>query len=75
MLGVTPAGIMASSATGSVSGVVRLTDLNDFISPSQSCIKPVEIPKSSKRGGTIAIEADGGYVEVSTTVLPRSNEL
>ena len=27
------------------SGALRLTDLDDFISPSQACIKPVQIPK------------------------------
>ena len=32
------------------SGALRLTDLNDFIGPSQECIKPVPVTKSKKRG-------------------------
>ena len=27
------------------SGIVQLTDLDDFITPSQECIKPVKIEK------------------------------
>jgi hypothetical protein len=30
------------------SGAVLLKDLNDFIAPSQACIKPVEIKKTSE---------------------------
>lgn len=50
--------------------VVRLTDLDDFITPGIACIKPVESAlKSEKDGteaikparGTIAIENDGRY--------------
>ena len=47
------------------SGIVQLTDLDDFITPSQECIKPVEIPKkvSSTKGAKIKIESDGSYLE------------
>ena len=47
------------------SGIVQLTDLDDFINPSQECIKPVKIEKkeTSKTGAKIKIEADGSYVE------------
>ena len=27
------------------SGILQLTDLDDFISPSQECIKPVQVEK------------------------------
>lgn len=27
-----------------------LTDLNDYIAPSQACIKPVEVSKSENQG-------------------------
>ena len=49
------------------SGVLQLTDLDDFITPSQECIKPVKIEKkpvtSSKAGAKIKIEADGSCIE------------
>ena len=47
------------------SGIVQLTDLDDFITPSQECIKPVEIPKkvTSAKGAKIKIESDGSYLE------------
>ena len=47
------------------SGIVQLTDLDDFITPSQECIKPVEIPKkiASTKGAKIKIESDGSYFE------------
>lgn len=49
------------------SGVIQLTDLNDFITPSQECIKPVKIEKtkSSKGRAAIKVEADGSYSQVN----------
>ncbi|KAJ1914883.1 Cytosolic Fe-S cluster assembly factor nar1 [Mycoemilia scoparia] len=49
----------------SFSGGVRLTDLNDFIAPSQECIKPVEVKKTSATKSTVEIGSDGGYYEVT----------
>ena len=48
------------------SSALRLTDLNDFITPSQECIKPVEIKKKPERKGLskIQIANDGDYMEV-----------
>lgn len=47
------------------SGVLQLTDLDDFITPSQECIKPVEIKKiSTGTGAKIKIESDGSYVQI-----------
>ena len=46
------------------SGALKLAGLDDFITPSQACTKPVEIPKASTKRGFIAIEEDGKYVEV-----------
>ena len=47
------------------SGVLQLTDLNDFITPSQECIKPVQVERANiktKAGSAaIKIEADGYY--------------
>lgn len=46
------------------SGALQLTDLDDFITPSQECIKPVEIKKSNT-GAKIKIQ-DDGYYETSS---------
>uniref|UniRef100_UPI0037E7746E cytosolic Fe-S cluster assembly factor narfl n=1 Tax=Semicossyphus pulcher TaxID=241346 RepID=UPI0037E7746E len=48
------------------SGVLQLTDLDDFITPSQECVKPVKLEK--KQGKSVAkiqIEDDGSYVQVN----------
>ncbi|KAG9297533.1 hypothetical protein G9A89_001473 [Geosiphon pyriformis] len=49
------------------SGAVFLTDLNDYIAPSQACIKPVEVKKTKADFTAAAIKIDdsGGYYEVS----------
>ncbi|KAJ7901844.1 iron hydrogenase [Mycena olivaceomarginata] len=52
------------------SGALTLTDLNDFISPSQACIKPVEqVNKEPQILGAasteIHIDSTGSYYEVS----------
>ncbi|CAG8484006.1 10470_t:CDS:2 [Ambispora gerdemannii] len=49
------------------SGAVILTDLNDYIAPSQACIKPVEIKKNQGDGAPVSIKIDdfGGHFEVS----------
>jgi len=51
------------------SGVLQLTDLDDFITPSQDCIKPVEVKKkvTTSKGAKIKIEADGSYFEETAT--------
>ncbi|KAI9459085.1 iron hydrogenase [Russula earlei] len=54
----------------SFSGALTLTDLNDYITPSQACIKPVEqsnAPKAPAPGDAateIRIDASGAYYEV-----------
>ncbi|KAJ0001427.1 hypothetical protein NQD34_006447 [Periophthalmus magnuspinnatus] len=48
------------------SGVLQLTDLDDFITPSQECVKPVKVEK--KQGKSVAkiqIEDDGSYIQVN----------
>ncbi|XP_065358233.1 probable cytosolic Fe-S cluster assembly factor GH10760 [Calliphora vicina] len=48
------------------SGALQLTDLDDFITPSQECIKPVTIEKSkTKTGAKISIQEDGYYEETA----------
>lgn len=49
------------------SGALKLTNLDDFITPSQECIKPVDI-KKSKTGSKIAIQEDG-YFEITDVCL------
>lgn len=47
------------------SGVLQLTDLDDFITPSQECIKPVKIEKTgTSTGAKISIQEDGSYFEI-----------
>ncbi|NXU61300.1 NARFL factor, partial [Horornis vulcanius] len=47
------------------SGVLQLTELDDFIAPSQECIKPVKVEKTGKAAAKIRIEADGSYFQVN----------
>ncbi|XP_072916817.1 cytosolic Fe-S cluster assembly factor narfl isoform X1 [Hemitrygon akajei] len=48
------------------SGVLQLTDLNDFITPSQECVKPVKVEKKQgKSSGIIRIENDGSYTQLN----------
>ncbi|KAI9253190.1 iron hydrogenase [Sporodiniella umbellata] len=48
------------------SSAIVLSDLNDYIAPSQACIKPVEINKSTKNGPSeIKVDQEGGYYEIS----------
>ncbi|XP_065109016.1 cytosolic Fe-S cluster assembly factor narfl isoform X2 [Paramisgurnus dabryanus] len=47
------------------SGVLQLTDLDDFITPSQECVKPVKVEKKPGRSvAKIQIEDDGSYFQV-----------
>ncbi|XP_056641236.1 probable cytosolic Fe-S cluster assembly factor GI11683 [Diorhabda sublineata] len=45
------------------SGALQLTDLDDFITPSQECIKPVKIDKNGKSntGSKVKIQGDGYF--------------
>uniref|UniRef100_A0A8C6TGN4 Nuclear prelamin A recognition factor-like n=1 Tax=Neogobius melanostomus TaxID=47308 RepID=A0A8C6TGN4_9GOBI len=48
------------------SGVLQLTDLDDFITPSQECVKPVKVEKKQGRSvAKIQIEDDGSYIQVN----------
>ncbi|KAL9984997.1 hypothetical protein ACROYT_G007348 [Oculina patagonica] len=47
------------------SGALQLTDLDDFITPSQECIKPVKVEKKPGQLAKIKIEDDGSYVQLS----------
>ncbi|KAJ2370664.1 Cytosolic Fe-S cluster assembly factor nar1 [Coemansia sp. RSA 2607] len=50
----------------SFSGGLRLTDLNDYITPGQECIKPVEVKKTGQsNGSSIKVGQEGDYYEVS----------
>lgn len=52
--------------TSRFSGALQITNLDDFITPSQECIKPVEIRASkSKTGAKIKIEEDGTHTSVT----------
>ncbi|KAI8888453.1 iron hydrogenase [Backusella circina FSU 941] len=48
------------------SSALVLTDLNDFIAPSQACIKPVEVLKSEDKGPSeIKVDHEGSYYEIT----------
>ncbi|XP_005145092.2 cytosolic iron-sulfur assembly component 3 isoform X1 [Melopsittacus undulatus] len=48
------------------SGVLQLTDLDDYIGPSQECIKPVKVEKKlGQAAAKIRIEADGSYFQIN----------
>lgn len=54
------------------SGALQLTDLDDFITPSQECIKPVLIDtKKSKTGSKITIQDDGSYYSESQSGIQK----
>ncbi|XP_058814621.1 probable cytosolic Fe-S cluster assembly factor CPIJ010948 [Topomyia yanbarensis] len=54
------------------SGALQLTDLDDFITPSQECIKPVKIEtKKSKTGSKITIQDDGSYMQATSSGLQK----
>eukprot|EP00057_Strongylocentrotus_purpuratus_P024896 XP_011679370.1 PREDICTED: cytosolic Fe-S cluster assembly factor narfl isoform X1 [Strongylocentrotus purpuratus] len=46
------------------SGALKLADLDDFITPSQECIKPVKMEKVAGKPGAIRIEDDGSYFQL-----------
>lgn len=57
------------------SGTLQITNLDDFITPSQECIKPVEIKTSkSKTGAKIKIEEDGTYYSLKEDNIPEKLE-
>ncbi|XP_076998400.1 cytosolic iron-sulfur assembly component 3 isoform X1 [Tamandua tetradactyla] len=48
------------------SGALQLTDLDDFIAPSQECIKPVKVDKRAGSGvAKIHIDDDGSYFQIN----------
>ncbi|XP_055596162.1 probable cytosolic Fe-S cluster assembly factor CPIJ010948 [Uranotaenia lowii] len=54
------------------SGALQLTDLDDFITPSQECIKPVKIETTkSKTGSKITIQDDGSYMQATSSGLQK----
>lgn len=47
------------------SSALQISELDDFITPSQECIKPIKIDKSvTSTGAKIRIEDDGSYVQL-----------
>uniref|UniRef100_A0A8H7Y3A8 Cytosolic Fe-S cluster assembly factor NAR1 n=1 Tax=Psilocybe cubensis TaxID=181762 RepID=A0A8H7Y3A8_PSICU len=61
------------------SGALTLTDLNDFITPGQACIKPVEQKKEERDVGAalteISIDSNGGYYEVTAGEKSKNKKL
>ncbi|RMX42495.1 hypothetical protein pdam_00020422 [Pocillopora damicornis] len=57
------------------SGALQLTDLDDFITPSQECIKPVKVEKKPGHLAKIKIEDDGSYIQLSEEGKPDGQKL
>lgn len=54
------------------SGALQLTNLDDFITPSQECIKPVEVKKGkTKTGSKITISEDGVDIDLRAPKLQK----
>ncbi|XP_077258657.1 putative cytosolic Fe-S cluster assembly factor AGAP009023 [Temnothorax americanus] len=54
------------------SGALQITNLDDFITPSQECIKPIEMQASkSKTGAKIKIQADNAHLALNETRQPE----
>ncbi|XP_025413492.1 probable cytosolic Fe-S cluster assembly factor AGAP009023 [Sipha flava] len=57
---------ISTMTSSGFSGALKLTDLDDFITPSQECIKPVQFEKSTLgTGAKIKIGDDGSYFQES----------
>nr|CAG4650122.1 EOG090X05AC [Sida crystallina] len=66
------------ATTSKFSSVLQLTDLDDFITPSQECIKPVKVEKSqgvSSGSAKIRIgdETNSRTQVIDTSKLPKAN--
>jgi hypothetical protein len=46
------------------SSALKLTNLDDFIAPSQNCVKPEIISKKSDKRAKIEVRGDGTYLEI-----------
>lgn len=47
------------------SSALRLTNLDDYLAPSQACIKPNLIEKNPAKKARIEVRKDGTYLEIS----------
>lgn len=56
-------------ASGGFSSVLQISDLNDFITPSQECIKPAEVEKPKRPLGSIRI----GDTASDALIKPEEN--
>lgn len=56
------------------SSALRITDLNDFITPSQECIKP-EIIKKNKKKIKIETTKDGNLIEITENGINENLEI
>ena len=67
-------------AMAAFSGAVKLADLNDYLGPSQSCVKPMMKPKDDEKSGPIKLNHNQGptvriEMEVDVRSPPRSSTL
>uniref|UniRef100_A0A8B9TQC7 Nuclear prelamin A recognition factor-like protein n=1 Tax=Anas platyrhynchos TaxID=8839 RepID=A0A8B9TQC7_ANAPL len=56
---------LTAAMASRLSGALRLAGLDDYIAPSQECVKPVKVEKKpGKAAAKIKIEADGSYFQI-----------
>lgn len=70
-------GYRSTDKMAKFSGALKLTDLDDFITPSQECIKPVKVDRvanATKGSSAIKIENDGSYIEIDKTGAQKKLE-
>ena len=53
------------------SGALRLTDLDDFIAPSQECIKPVQVEKKTTKTKAAAASSSSSSSSSSSAVVKK----
>ncbi|XP_028967410.1 cytosolic iron-sulfur assembly component 3 [Galendromus occidentalis] len=58
-------------AAAGFSSALKISDLNDFITPSQECIKPVTVEKQKKGLGSIRIGDDTDDLTLETPKIQR----
>ena len=58
-----------------LSGIVQLADINDFINPSQSCVKPILSDEKTTKINLIDCLACNGCITSSETILIEEHSI
>ncbi|CAI2724697.1 unnamed protein product [Schistosoma spindalis] len=55
----------ARSSDNKFSSVIQINTIDDYIAPTQACIKPVKIDKSAGKTRSVKVEEDGSYTAIT----------